>query len=122
MLNELSKATQRACGANPSSKLLFDDGDSALPYMRISGDRLDGCATIRETNVTQFSQAEIDDCNVVFIREHTPSDKVGLQPSDGRATRQWIEMERWISSDGQFGFALYRHACMANKDGDVRKK
>ena len=122
MLNGLSKATQRACSANPLSRLLFDDGDSALPYMKISGDRLSGCVTVRETNVTQFSKAEIDDCNVVFIREHAPSDKVGLQPSDGRSTRPWVDMERWTSSDGQFGFALYRHPCIANEDGDVIQK
>jgi hypothetical protein len=122
MLNGLSIATQRACSANPLSRLLFDDGDSASPYMKISGDRLSGCVTVRETNVTQFSKAEIENCNAVFIRELTPSDKVGLQPSDGRSTRPWVEMDRWMSSDGQFGFALYRHPCIANEDGDVIQK
>jgi len=119
MVDELSKATQKVCSADPLSKLLFDDGDSASPYLKISGDRLAGCAMVRETNVTPFSKAEIDDCNVVFVREHTPPDKIGLQPSDGRHTRPWIETERWLSSDGQFGFALYRHSCMADKDGDA---
>jgi len=122
MLNELSKATRRACSANPSSRLLFDDGDSASPYLKISGDRFGGCVMVRETNVTQFSEAEIDDCDVVFVREHTPSDKIGLQPSDGRHIKPWVEMERWTSSDDQFGFALYRHPCMRNEDGDVIQK
>lgn len=119
MLNELSKAAHRACSANPLSKLLFDDGDSASPYMKITGDRLDGCVTIRETNVTPFSKPEMDDCNVVVIREHTPSNKSRLQIYDPFHTRPWIETERWISGDHLFGFALYRHSCITNKDGET---
>jgi hypothetical protein len=116
MLNELSKATHRACSANPLSKLLFDDGDSALPYMKISGDHLDGCMTIRKTNVTPFSESEMDDCSVIVIHEYSPSDRSGLRVSNNLHTRPWIEMERWVSSDGQFGFALFRHSCVANKE------
>jgi hypothetical protein len=117
MLNELTKAIHRACSVNPSSKLLFDDGDSASPYLKISGDRLDGCLIVRDTNVTPFSKLEMEDCNVVFVREHHPSDRSRLQIYDTLHTRPWIEMERWISSDGQFGFALYRHLCIPNNDG-----
>jgi hypothetical protein len=122
MVDRLSKAIQGACSANPSSELLFDDGDSALPYLKISDDRLSGCVTVRNTNVTPFSRLEMDDCNVVFVREHNPSDKSILQIYDTLHPRPWIETERWMSSDGRFGFALYRHECFPNQDGDVIQK
>jgi hypothetical protein len=117
MLNELTKALQRTCSVNLSSRLLFDNGDSASPYLKISGDRFDGCVIVRETDVTLFSKPEIDDCNVIFIREHSPSDIPRQQIHETLPTRPWTETERWMSSDGQFGFALYRHSCTVNKDG-----
>jgi hypothetical protein len=44
--------------------------------MKTSGDRLDGCVTVRETNVTPFSNAEMGGCDVVYIREYgQPSSK-----------------------------------------------
>ncbi len=76
---------------------------------------------IRDTNVTPFSKLEMDDCNIVFVREHNPSDKSRLQMYDASYTKPWIETDRWLSRDGQFGFALYRHLCISHKDGDVIK-
>lgn len=119
MVDELSKVAQRVCNTNRSYKFLFDDEDVALSYMKISHDRLNGCVTIRETNVTLFSGPEIDDCNAVFVREHLPSDEWGLRMNDDFHTNPWIETERWISSDGKYGFALYRHPCLADKTDDL---
>jgi hypothetical protein len=121
MLNELSKATHRACSANPLSKVFFDDGDRALPYMETSGDRLYGCATVRHTNVTPFSKSELDDCNVIYVREYGPQDAPDLQIYNILHTRPWTEMERWISGDEQYGFALYHHSCFGNSDRDVNQ-
>ncbi|HZB87327.1 MAG TPA: hypothetical protein VE291_01600 [Terracidiphilus sp.] len=119
MLNELSNATQTACRANPLTRLFFEDGDKALPYMKLSGDRLGGCSTVRNTNVTPFTKVEMEDCNVTFIREHIPPDTAELHMDNTLHTRPWIEVDRWFSSDGQYGFALYRHACLADNGRDV---
>ena len=70
MLNNLTEATGKVCNANPLSRMLFDDGDYALPYMHISNDRIGGCVMIRNTNVTPFSKLDLDDCNVIFKLTH----------------------------------------------------
>jgi hypothetical protein len=115
MLDELTNATRKTCGVNPSSRMLFDDGDYASPYLKKADDRLDSCAIIRETNVTSFSRSELDDCDAIFIHEHSPFDRFKLQMYDTLSTKPWIETARWMSSDGQFGFALYRHPCFASE-------
>lgn len=122
MLDELTKATRETCGVNPSSRMLFDDGDYASPYLKIADDRLYGCAIIRETNVTSFSRSELDDCDTIFIHEHSPFDRFKLQMYDTLSTKPWIETARWMSSDGQFGFALYRHSCFAPEEGGKEQK
>jgi len=73
MIDGLSKAAHRACNSGSLNTLLFDDSESALPYIETQGDRLGGCMVIRETNVTPFSKAEMEGCNVVYIREYGPS-------------------------------------------------
>jgi hypothetical protein len=60
MIDGLSKAAHRACNGGSLNTLLFDDSESALPYLGTKGDRLGGCMVIRETNVTPFSKAEMD--------------------------------------------------------------
>jgi hypothetical protein len=66
MIDGLSKAAYRACNGGSLNTLLFDDSESALPYLDTEGDRLGGCMVIRETNVTPFSKIEMDGCNVVY--------------------------------------------------------
>ena len=122
MLDELTKATRETCRVNPSSRMLFDDGDYASPYLKTADDRSYGCAIVRETNVTSFSRSELDDCDAVFIREHNPFDRLKLQIYDTLSAKPWIETARWMSSDGQFGFALYRHSCFAPQQGGKEQK
>jgi hypothetical protein len=121
MVDQLSMATQRVCIANRLSKLLFEDGDRALPYMETSGDRLHGCVAVRHTNVTPFSRSELDDCNVIYIREYGPQDEPDLRIHNTLYTSPWTEVERWTSGDEEYGFALYRHSCPANKNRDVNQ-
>jgi hypothetical protein len=121
MVDRLSKAAYRACNTTVSNVLLFDDSESALPYTEPKDDGLGGCATIRETNVTPFSKTEMDKCNVVYIREYEPSyaeanSDAALQTYDSLQTSPWILIERWVSKDGRFGFALYRHLCSVEND------
>jgi hypothetical protein len=121
MIDGLSKAAHSACNGGSLNTLLFDDSDSALPYLETKGDRLGGCMVIRETNVTLFSKAEMDGCNVVFIREYEPpyadsNVEAALRTYNTRHTSPWILMERWVSNDNRFGFALYRHPCSVEKD------
>jgi hypothetical protein len=121
MIDGLSKAAHRACNGGSLNTLLFDDSESALPYLGTKGDRLGGCMVIRETNVTPFSKAEMDGCNVVFIREYEPSyadqnTAEALRTYNTRHTSPWISMDRWVSDDRRFGFALYRHPCSVEKD------
>jgi hypothetical protein len=121
MIDSLSKAIHRTCNNGSLNTFLFDDGDSALPYLKIKGDRLDGCIMMRETNVTPFSKDEMDGCNVVYIREYEPSYSkldlaAALQTYNTLHTSPWISIDRWVSNDERFGFALYRHPCSVQKD------
>jgi hypothetical protein len=121
MIDGLSKAAHRACDRGSLDTLLFDDSDSALPYIGTEGDRLGGCVVIRETLVTPFSKSEMDGCNVVYIREYEPSDgdknsEAALRTYNTLHTSPWILMDRWVSNDERFGFALYRHPCPVEKD------
>jgi hypothetical protein len=121
MIDGLSKAVHRACTRGNLNTLLFDDSESALPYIETKGDRLGRCIVIRETNVTPFSKIEMDGCNVVYIREYEPSysdqnSETALRTYNTLHTNPWILMERWVSNDERFGFALYRHPCFVEKD------
>jgi hypothetical protein len=121
MTDGLSKAVHRACNGGSFNTLLFDDSESALPYIETKGDRLGGCRVIRETLVTPFSKIEMDGCNVVYIREYEPSysdqnSEAALRTYNTLHTSPWILMERWVSNDERFGFALYRHSCFVEKD------
>ena len=121
MIDGLSKAAHRACNRGSLNTLLFDDSESALPYIETKGDRLGGCMVIRETLVTPFSKIEMDGCNVVYIREYGPSyadqhAEAALRTYNTLHTSPWILMDRWVSNDERFGFALYRHPCSMEKD------
>jgi hypothetical protein len=121
MINGLSKAAHRVCNGGNLNTLLFDDSESALPYIETKGDRLGGCMVIRETLVTPFSKIEMDGCNVVYIREYGPSyadqnSEAALRTYNTLHTSPWILMERWVSNDERFGFALYRHPCIVEKN------
>jgi hypothetical protein len=121
MIDGLSKAVNWACNGSGLNTLLFDDAEDALPYIETKGDRLGECTIIRETNVTPFSNIEAEGCGVVYIREYAPSyedqnSETALRMSNTLHTSQWILMDRWVSSDQRFGFALYRHPCSMGKD------
>jgi hypothetical protein len=121
MIDGLSKAVHRACNGGSLNTLLFDDSESALPYIETKGDRLGGCMVIRETLVTPFSKIEMEGCNVVYIREYEPSysdqnSEAALRTYNTLHTSPWILMDRWVSNDERFGFALYRHPCSMEKD------
>jgi hypothetical protein len=121
MIDGLSKAAHRACNGGKLDTLLFDDSESALPYIETNGDRVGGCVVIRETLVTPFSNIEMDGCNVVYIREYGPSYagqnyEAALRTYNTLHTSPWILIDRWVSNDERFGFALYRHPCSVEKD------
>jgi hypothetical protein len=116
MVRKLSEAAWRVCKSDPSPRLLFDDGDSASPYLLTSSDHFGSCAVVRQTNVTPFSQAELDDCDVVYIREHSPSSPLELRMDSTFGGSPRIEVERWTSGDSEYGFALYRHPCAATTE------
>jgi hypothetical protein len=121
MIDGLSKAAHRACNGGSSNTLLFDDSESALPYIETKGDRLGGCMVIRETLVTPFSKIEMEGCNVVYIREYGPSyagqkSEAALRTYNTLHTSPWILMDHWVSKDERFGFALYRHPCSVEKN------
>lgn len=121
MIDGLSKAAQRVCNGGNLNTLLFDDSDSALPYIETKGDRVGGCTVIRETSVTPFSKSEMGGCNVVYISEYWPSYagqnyEAALQAYNTLHTSPWILIYRWVSNDERFGFALYRHPCSIEKD------
>jgi hypothetical protein len=121
MIDGLSKAVLRACNRGNLNTVLFDDSDSALPYIETKGDHLGGCMVTRETLVTPFSKSEMDSCNVVYIREYVPSyadqnPEAALRTYNTLHTSPWILMDRWVSNDERFGFALYRHPCSVEKD------
>jgi hypothetical protein len=125
MIDGLSKAVHRACNRGTLNTVLFDDSDSALPYIETKGDHLGGCMVIRETLVTPFSKIEMDGCNVVYIREYGPSyadqnSEAALRTYNTLDTSPWILMDRWVSNDERFGFALYRHPCSMEKDVEWR--
>jgi hypothetical protein len=121
MIDGLSKAVHRVCNGGSLNTLLFDDSESALPYIETKGDRLGQCMVIRETRVTPFSKIEMDGCNVVYIREYGPSyadqnAEAALRTYNTLHTSPWILMDRWVSNDERFGFALYRHPCSVEKE------
>jgi hypothetical protein len=121
MIDGLSKAAHRACDGGSVNTLLFDDSESAVPYIETKGDRLGGCIVIRETNVTPFSKIEMDGCNVVYIREYGPSYadqsfEAALRTYNTLHTSPWVLIDFWVSNDERFGFALYRHPCFVEKD------
>ena len=121
MIERMSGAARRACDSGKSNTLLFNDSESALPYIETKGDRLGGCTVIRETSVTPFSRAEMEGCNVVYIREYGPaymdrSAEAALRTDDTLHSSPWILMDRWVSNDERFGFALYRHPCSVEND------
>jgi hypothetical protein len=121
MIDGMSKAVHRACNGGSLNTLLFDDSESALPYIETKSDRLGRCMVIRETLVTPFSKIEMDGCNVVYIREYGPSyadqnSEAALRTYNTLHTSPWILMDRWVSDDERFGFALYRHPCSVEKD------
>jgi hypothetical protein len=111
MIDGLSKAVHRACDGGSLNTLLFDDSESGLPYIETKVDRLGRCMVIRETNVTPFSKIEMEGCNIVYIREYGPSyadqnAEAALRTYNTLHTSPWILMERWVSNDERFGFAL----------------
>jgi hypothetical protein len=122
MIDRMSNAARRACNGGDLNTLVFNDSEMALPYIETKGDRLSGCAVIRETSVTPFSRTEIDNCNVIYLREYGPTytdrnAEAALRTDDAmHTTRPWILMDRWVSNDGRFGFALYRHPCSMEND------
>jgi hypothetical protein len=115
MIDGLSKAVHSVCNGGNLNTVLFDDSESALPYIETNGDRLGGCMVIRETLVTPFSKIEMDGCNVVYVREYGPSygqnSEAALRTYNTLHTTAWILIDRWVSNDERFGFALYRHSC-----------
>jgi hypothetical protein len=123
MVRAMSEAAHRACGAHASRKLLFADGDIVMPYLPVVHDTLDGCELEGELLITQFSKSELEDCNAVFIREVSPNYAFGFGVDSRRrgipdARVQgipWTEVERWRSTSGMFGFALYGHPCADGK-------
>jgi hypothetical protein len=121
MIHEMSEAARRVCNRGALNTLLFNDSESSLPYIVTEGDRLGGCTVIRETSVTPFSKIEMDGCNVVFVREYgplytDPNAEAALRTDDSMSTNPWILADRWVSNDGRFGFALYRHPCSVEND------
>jgi hypothetical protein len=121
MIDSMSNAARRECNTGNLNTLLFNDSEIAAPYIETKGDRLSGCTLIRETAVTPFSRIEMDNCNVIYIREYgptytDPSAEVALRTDDTLPTNPWILLDRWVSNDGRFGFALYRHPCSAEND------
>ena len=54
MIDRMSNAARRACNGGDLNTLVFNDSEMALPYIETKGDRLSGCAVIRETSVTPF--------------------------------------------------------------------
>jgi len=122
MIRLLSDAAQRACGGHVPRKLLFADGDIVVSYLPTAHDTLGGCEIERETLATLYSMADLDECNIVYIREFSPGYPYGLAvdphhgPRSGRAEEiPWTEIGRWTSADGIYGFALYSHTCTAGK-------
>jgi len=110
MIERMAEAARRACNSGKSNTLLFNDSESALPYIEI-----------RETSVTPFTRAEMEGCNVVYIREYGPaymdrSAEAALRTDDTLHSSPWILMDRWVSNDERFGFALYRHPCSVEND------
>jgi hypothetical protein len=119
MVNTMSEAARRVCGARGRTALLFGEGDVVVPYLKTVHDTFGGCEISREIPITFFSKSELEDCNIVFIREFSPGWPHGLAvdphqrgvPDLRFAGISWTEMERWTSSDGRFGFAFYGHRC-----------
>ena len=122
MIDSMSNAARRECNTGNLNTLLLNDSEIAVPYIETKGDRRSGCTLIRETSVTPFSQIEMNNCHVIDIREYgptytDPSAEVALRTDDAmHTTRPWILMDRWVSNDRRFGFALYRHPCSAEND------
>lgn len=121
MIDSLSKAAHGVCSGGDLNTLLFNDSESALPYIQTEDDRLGGCTVIRETSVTPFLKIEMDGCNVVFVREYGPSytdpnAEAALRTDGSMSTKPWILVDHWVSNDERFGFALYRHPCSVEKD------
>lgn len=121
MIDGLSKAANSACSTSSFDTLLSDDSDSALPYLELKGDRLGRCTVIRDTLVTPFSNIELSGCKVVYLREYVPSfaglsAAAVLQIHDTSDTNPWVLMDRWVSDDQRYGFALYRHPCPVEKN------
>ncbi len=99
--------------------ILFDDEDVASPYLVDADYKVGGCKMVHETSVTLFTNAEMEDCHTVLVRELVPprseprEHRMEIDPT--RESLGWTELKRWMTNDARYGFAVYGHPCMTQK-------
>ena len=93
----------------------FEDEDVITPYFVDAEGTLGHCEVARLTPVTPLTEAEAEACGNLLVTEISPPGpqnlnyKPMLDPNFAR--HQWAEIVRWDSTDGRYGFTIYRHPC-----------
>jgi hypothetical protein len=114
MVSRVSAVETAFCDSKESHVVFYDDSDVVVPYLE---DASRHCARIRSTVVTPLSPAQLSRCDALAIRELHPTGipvtrEEALGPP-GDTNSQWVQVANWLSDDGEFGFAAYRHRCDA---------
>ncbi len=120
MVNQFSTASGMACASGSPRTILFEDEDVITPYFVGADGTLGRCNVARLTPVTPLTEAEAETCGNLLVTEITPPGPQNLNyrpiPNPNFARHLWIEIDRWFSADGRYGFTIYRHPCATSGD------
>lgn len=120
MVNRISAAARTECASGTPRTILFEDEDVVTPYIVGVADPLGQCVVARLTPVTPLTVAEAEQCGNLLVTESPPPWSVNPRyktvPDPNFAAHQWVELDRWSTTDRRFGFTIYRHPCATPVD------
>lgn len=121
MIHQFSTTAGKECASGSPRTLLLEDEDVLTPYFVSAEGTLGQCEVTRLTPVTPLTQAQAEACGNLLVTEISPPGPQKLiykyRPNPNFARNQWVEIDRWASEDGRYGFTLYRNPCVNPGDG-----
>jgi hypothetical protein len=115
LFQQLSGELRDICTTGSMRRIIFADTDVLLPYVLSTREdaSFGQCEFIRPTNVTPISESVFTGCNSIRVAEYTPfmrARKPFLVLDPILPAKDWTEMFRWTSPQGDLGFALFKRA------------